>query len=148
LPSPHGGWGSHSLRQILPDLLVSLVEDPDGRLWASTRRRGVFEFSLAKEPDGKPRLTLERADAQGQLSNPKLTLLGGELFVLAEQGIFHLERATGVLAPVPEAVNFLGLAAAAAGGTGDAGASAYWLLSARTTDSQGPAALWKAAWKQ
>jgi signal transduction histidine kinase/CheY-like chemotaxis protein len=130
-----GGWGAHDLGERLDDMPVSLLEGPDGDLWAGTMTTGVYRFGWRETGEGpalfrKAHYTPGSGFPEGA-RNARLTLLGGRPVAFVEMGggqargaVLQLrdDGLSGGFFPMRGLEGFTGIAAARRGD------DAYWVV--------------------
>src|SRR5258708_35459831 len=108
----HDGWVSQELGPKLPDTPVSLVEDTNGDVWASTMVGGIYRFSVVGSDSAHPLLQAktsyrQRSGLPQPAKNPRLSLLGSRLFAFTETDILRLDNRGGAFERVPVAQQWI-----------------------------------------
>lgn len=139
------GWVAHDLGQSLTDTPLSLVEDSNGDLWASTLVGGIFCFTWSSAASKEPGLLRPVAHYRrgyglpADATHPHLIRLGKRLFAFCANEILQLNRAGTAFEPVKELAEFIGLSATPAPETNQA--ISYWLVRSRLLGPSSPPSL-------
>lgn len=145
VPSPHGGWAARELGFRSTDTPVCILEDGKGQVWLSTMKEGIFRLRWIRNPATEPPHLQFLAHYRAHhglgsgLTRPQLTLLGGTLFALGDEGIAALREDGAGFMRVPALGEFGGVAATRSLPDG----SAYWLMRRRGLDPRGAFAVAK-----
>lgn len=139
--SNRGEWISRDLGASIPDTPVVLLEGPDGDVWVSTMKEGVFRF---RWDESSLRLHLKAqyrpgAGLPSQAGRIELTRLGDRMIAFSEREILELHSDGRSFRPIPEVAAYRGFAATPA-----TDGSALWRVQAKAIGESGLSAVMSA----
>lgn len=89
-----GGWEKHPVTPV-DEQMVSIVEGPEGDLWANSAEGNILRLRFPDGPASNP--VVERIQQEGTLPPGfnRVTSLAGELLIISKSGVFDVRTQAG-----------------------------------------------------